>query len=112
MIQENNWAITIKKGKGKLPLFCGNIERVIPIYAWRDITLWFLPEKKFRMHVLHLLAHGVPPQCITILTVSLNCLLHIIWNLYPELLSLQLIFGNHSCNYVILLLQSMRYSPS
>ena len=22
-----------KKGKGKLPLFCGDVERVIPIYA-------------------------------------------------------------------------------
>ena len=22
-----------KKGKGKLPIFCGNVERVIPIYA-------------------------------------------------------------------------------
>ena len=25
IIQDNNWVITIKKGKGKLPLFCGNI---------------------------------------------------------------------------------------
>ena len=34
IIQENNWVITTKKkGKGKLPIFCGNIERVIPIYA-------------------------------------------------------------------------------
>ena len=33
IIHENNWAITIKKGKGKLPLFCGNVERVIPIYG-------------------------------------------------------------------------------
>ena len=22
-----------KKGRGKLPLFCGNVERVIPIYG-------------------------------------------------------------------------------
>ena len=33
IIQEKNWAITTKKGKGKLPLFCGNIERLIPVYA-------------------------------------------------------------------------------
>ena len=32
-IQENNRVINTKKGKGELPLFCGNIERVIPIYA-------------------------------------------------------------------------------
>ena len=25
-----------KKGKGKLPLFCGNVEQVIPIYANRN----------------------------------------------------------------------------
>ena len=31
-MQENNWVITTKKkGKGKLPIFCGNGERVIPI---------------------------------------------------------------------------------
>ena len=33
IIQENNWAITTKKGKGKLPLFCGNGKWVVPIYA-------------------------------------------------------------------------------
>ena len=33
IIQKNNLVITTKKGKGKLPLFCGNGERVIPIYA-------------------------------------------------------------------------------
>ena len=33
-IQENNWVITTKKkGRGKLPLFRGNGERVIPIYG-------------------------------------------------------------------------------
>ena len=32
IIQEKNWVITTKKGKGKLPLFYGNGERVIPIY--------------------------------------------------------------------------------
>ena len=35
IIQENNWVITTKKGKGKLPLFRGNGERVNPIYAWK-----------------------------------------------------------------------------
>ena len=42
-IYNNEWIlfrITIgqlqpKKGKGKLPLFCGDLERVIPIYALR-----------------------------------------------------------------------------
>ena len=33
MIQENNRIITTKKGKGKLPLFNGNGEQVITIYA-------------------------------------------------------------------------------
>ena len=33
IIQKNIWAITTKKGKGKLPLFNGNGELVIPIYA-------------------------------------------------------------------------------
>ena len=33
MIHENNWVVTTKKGKGKLPLFCVNVEWVIPIYA-------------------------------------------------------------------------------
>ena len=32
MIQEKNKVITIKEGKGKLPLFHGNVERVIPMY--------------------------------------------------------------------------------
>ena len=32
-IQENNWTINTKKSKSKLPLFCGNRERIIPIYA-------------------------------------------------------------------------------
>ena len=32
-MQEKKWVITTKKGKGKLPLFCGNGEWVIPIYA-------------------------------------------------------------------------------
>ena len=33
MIQENNWADTTKKGKGKLPLFHVYGERVIPIHC-------------------------------------------------------------------------------
>ena len=33
IIQENNWTITKKKDRGKLPLFHGYVERVIPIYA-------------------------------------------------------------------------------
>ena len=31
-MQEENWLITTKKDKGKLSLFCGNGEQVIPIY--------------------------------------------------------------------------------
>ena len=39
MIQENNWVITTKNGKGKLPIFCGKGERLIPIYGGGvDIT--------------------------------------------------------------------------
>ena len=33
IMQDNNWVITAKKGNGKLPLFCGNGEQVLPIYA-------------------------------------------------------------------------------
>ena len=33
MTQENNGVITTKKGKGKLPLFHGNREQLIPIYV-------------------------------------------------------------------------------
>ena len=34
IIQKNNWLITTKKGKGKLPLLlCGMGKRVITIYA-------------------------------------------------------------------------------
>ena len=33
IIQDNNWVITTKKDKGKLSIFRGNLERVIPIYA-------------------------------------------------------------------------------
>ena len=33
IMQDNNWFIITKNGKGNLPLFCGNGEQVIPIYA-------------------------------------------------------------------------------
>ena len=33
IIQEKNWVIATKKNKGELPLFCGNVERVITIYG-------------------------------------------------------------------------------
>ena len=39
-MQENNWVITTKKGKGKLPLFCGNGERVI------SKSVFILPSTK------------------------------------------------------------------
>ena len=32
-IQDNNWVINTKKGKGKLTLFRGNVEHVIPVYG-------------------------------------------------------------------------------
>ena len=32
-----------KKGKGKLPLFCGNVKRAIPIYTWRPGQI-YLPS--------------------------------------------------------------------
>ena len=39
IIQENNWVVTPKKGKGKLPLFCCNGDRVNPIYGkgWSSV---------------------------------------------------------------------------
>ena len=33
IIQDTNWVITTKKGKGKLQLFCGNLDLVITIYG-------------------------------------------------------------------------------
>ena len=37
--QEINWVITTKKGKRKLPIFCGNGEQVIPIYYCKATSL-------------------------------------------------------------------------
>ena len=71
------------------------------LISWRDISLWFFPGLKCRSKNVHLLVHSVPPQCITILAFDLNWLLCIIWYLYPELVSLQLILGFRFCNYVI-----------
>ena len=34
IIQDNNWLITTKKGMVKLPLFCGNVEWLIPIHGY------------------------------------------------------------------------------
>ena len=39
IMQEKNWVTTIKNGKIKLPLFYGNGEEVIPIYALWD-RIW------------------------------------------------------------------------
>ena len=36
IIRENNYVITTQNGKVKLPLFCGDVERVLPIYDWRE----------------------------------------------------------------------------
>ena len=35
-IHEKNWVITTKKGKGKLPLLCGNGERLISVYVIKN----------------------------------------------------------------------------
>ena len=45
ILHEKNWVITIKKGKGKLPKFCGNREWVITIYAskWSYLFLQYSP---------------------------------------------------------------------
>ena len=79
---------------------------------WRDIALWFLPGLKCRAKILNLLANVVPTECITTITAKLNFLLHIIWELYTKLVSLQPILRFHFRNYAIPLFQSMRYTPS
>ena len=40
IIQEKSWVITTKKGKGKLPIICGNGERLIPIYGKEPMVLY------------------------------------------------------------------------
>ena len=40
IIQESNWVIITKNGKGKLPLFCGNREQVIKIYDIDHVLGW------------------------------------------------------------------------
>ena len=61
IIQENNWAITTKKGKGKLPLFRGNVEQVIPIYVDGEVVLSYfsmsVPESDFDLLRLFLKVH-------------------------------------------------------
>ena len=50
IIQENNWVIATKNGKGKVPLFCGNVEWVIPINGQKgtkEQTLRPSWEKRF-----------------------------------------------------------------
>ena len=42
IIQENNWIITTKKGKGKLPLFSGTVEWVIPVYVKKRTIFYIL----------------------------------------------------------------------
>ena len=42
IIQENNWFITTKNGKVKLPLFRSNGEQVITFYVERRIVIFFL----------------------------------------------------------------------
>ena len=47
IIQEKIWELPLKKGKGELPLFRGNVERVNPIYGGHQVKCkWcFLPSK-------------------------------------------------------------------
>ena len=51
IIQENNWVITTKKGKVKVPLFRGNIERVILIYG---LEVALMREHKNSLKVLEI----------------------------------------------------------
>ena len=44
IIQENNWFITTKNGKGKLPFLCVNVERVITIYVVQEKHISKPPE--------------------------------------------------------------------
>ena len=44
IMQENKQVITTKKGKGKIPLFRGNGEQVIPIYGPSYIHYFGLPN--------------------------------------------------------------------
>ena len=82
------------------------------LISWRYIALLFILGVKCRANVLHILTHRVPPQCIPMFTIKLNYLLHTLWELYPELVSLQPIIGFHFCNYAVPLLQIMRHPPS
>ena len=52
IIQDNNWIITTKKGKGKLPLFRSNVERVITFYARHTARRMHLVRnrEKCKMH--------------------------------------------------------------
>ena len=44
--QDKKQAITTKKGKIKLSLFCGNWEGLIPIYAVKAVVLEYLFEER------------------------------------------------------------------
>ena len=82
------------------------------LISWKVIDIWFLLGIKLRANFLHILTHRVPPQCIPILTVVINCLLHILRNLHPKIVSLQSILGFHFCNYAVPILKSTRHPPS
>ena len=43
IIQDNNWVITTKNGKGILTFFHGNREQLIPIYARQAYSYRFNP---------------------------------------------------------------------
>ena len=65
IIPDNNWLITTKKGKGKLPLFYGNVEQVIPIYAWGHL-------RYVARHILHM--NKLPIDFLpVILTIAVEC---------------------------------------
>ena len=79
IIQDNNWGITTKKGKGKFPLFCGNIEWVIPLYYIRCYSLpKYLPYLlSYTLHALYICLsfHGYPCMHHSLLDIQCSILI-------------------------------------
>ena len=61
IIQKNNWEITTKKGKDKLPLFSANVERVIPIYDTTHPPLKIPHVQLKQLFIQKLHTVGLPP---------------------------------------------------
>ena len=66
IIQDNNRVITIKKGKGKLPLFCGNGEWVILVYICAR-RMFKSPTSRIYVH-----AWQITRACSTLFTLVLS----------------------------------------